>query len=115
MSETSLSTAAAAAAAGGADVLVGILSNSFETLHSDDDMRRVYTPAPSTGVAAAVELSAADLQLLREGLWECTLRPGEAIFFPSMWMHATLNLEQYNFFVSVFLDTQLIPAATEAD
>lgn len=41
-------------------------------------------------------------------LSECTIYPGEALYFPSDWMHATLNLDSYNVFVSVFLDPQLM-------
>lgn len=39
---------------------------------------------------------------------ECVIRPGEVLFFPDRWMHATLNVEDYVFFVSVFLDPQLM-------
>lgn len=34
--------------------------------------------------------------------WECTLYPGEMIYFPDMWYHATLNLDTYTAFVSTF-------------
>ena len=37
-------------------------------------------------------------------LYECTLRPGEAIYFPDKWWHATLNLD-----TSVFISTFLSP------
>ncbi|XP_059090818.1 jmjC domain-containing protein 8-like [Tigriopus californicus] len=35
---------------------------------------------------------------------ECTLRPGEAIYFPDKWWHATLNIDS-----SVFISTFLSP------
>jgi hypothetical protein len=41
-------------------------------------------------------------------LYECTIYPGEILYFPDKWMHATLNVEDYNVFVSVFLDLQLV-------
>lgn len=41
-------------------------------------------------------------------LYECIIRPGEVLYFPDKWMHATLNVEEYNVFVSVFLDLQLV-------
>ena len=41
-------------------------------------------------------------------LYECTIEPGEMLYFPAMWMHATLNLDDYNLFVSLFLDPQLM-------
>jgi hypothetical protein len=43
-----------------------------------------------------------------DDLYECIIRPGEMLYFPPRWMHATLNLEEYNLFVSLFLDTQLM-------
>ena len=43
------------------------------------------------------------------GLLECVTGPGEMLYFPSSWMHATLNVDEYNVFMSLFLDFQLIP------
>jgi hypothetical protein len=40
--------------------------------------------------------------------FECTIRRGDVLYFPDRWMHATLNTEAYNFFISVFLDEQLM-------
>jgi hypothetical protein len=48
-----------------------------------------------------------DVEALAD-LQQCTLQPGEYLYFPDRWMHATLNLDSYNFFSSLFLDTQLI-------
>jgi hypothetical protein len=45
---------------------------------------------------------------LSKHLSECIINPGELLYFPAQWMHATLNLGAYNVFVSLFLDTQLI-------
>eukprot|EP00939_MAST-03C_sp_MAST-3C-sp1_P005383 g5383.t1 len=39
---------------------------------------------------------------LRDSLFECVLEPGDALYFPSNWYHATLNLDPYTAFVSVF-------------
>jgi len=58
---------------------------------------------PTPGVLSASELSA-----LRAHLYECTLTPGDILYFPAMWMHATLNVDAYNVFMSVFIDPQLI-------
>jgi hypothetical protein len=41
-------------------------------------------------------------------LQECDIRPGELLYFPAMYMHATLNIDRYNLFMSVFLDNQLM-------
>jgi hypothetical protein len=38
----------------------------------------------------------------REKLWECTLGPGDAIYFPNNWWHTTVNLDPYTAFVSTF-------------
>ena len=43
-----------------------------------------------------------------DGLQECVLEPGDMLYFPSGWRHATLNLDHYNVFVSLFLDLQLL-------
>jgi hypothetical protein len=40
-------------------------------------------------------------------LQECVIETGDA-HFPSRWMHATLNLDPYNVFVSLFLDPKLM-------
>ena len=42
------------------------------------------------------------------GLQECTTGPGEMLYFPAKWMHATLNMSPYNVFVSLFIDLQLL-------
>ena len=34
--------------------------------------------------------------------WECTLNPGDLIYFPDQWHHATINLSPYTVFVSTF-------------
>jgi len=34
--------------------------------------------------------------------WECTLRPGDMVYFPDGWHHATINLDTYTVFVSTF-------------
>jgi hypothetical protein len=49
-----------------------------------------------------------NLLLLQPHLYECTIFPGEVLYFPSFWMHATLNRDDYNFFFSHFLDLQLM-------
>ena len=55
-----------------------------------------------------VSINNLDLQSLAATMQECTIEPGEILYFPSMWMHATLNTDAYNVFMSVFIDTQLI-------
>jgi Cupin-like domain len=34
--------------------------------------------------------------------WECTLDPGDVIYFPNQWWHATINLDRYTAFISTF-------------
>lgn len=38
---------------------------------------------------------------------ECTLNPGDIIYFPNMWWHATINLDPYSAFVSTFTQEHL--------
>jgi len=42
------------------------------------------------------------------GLYECVIEPGELLYFPDKWLHGTLNIDSYNFFVSLFLDIQML-------
>lgn len=37
-------------------------------------------------------------------LQECTIEPGELLYFPNQWHHGVLNLEAHTAFVSTFLD-----------
>ena len=53
-------------------------------------------------------IDAKELLELQENLYECIIYPNELLFFPSDWMHATLNLNPYNVFVSTFIDSQLV-------
>ena len=39
--------------------------------------------------------------------YECTLHPGDLIYFPDMWWHATINLDRYTAFVSTFTQEHL--------
>lgn len=48
------------------------------------------------------------LQQLRDGLVACDIGPGDVLYFPPMWMHATTNLDAYNVFFSLFLDPVLM-------
>ena len=38
---------------------------------------------------------------------ECTLEPGDVLYFPDMWYHATINLDLYTAFVSTFTQEHL--------
>ena len=39
--------------------------------------------------------------------FECTLEPGDVLYFPDMWYHATINLDPYTAFVSTFTQEHL--------
>eukprot|EP00735_Rhodelphis_limneticus_P010555 TRINITY_DN3321_c0_g1::TRINITY_DN3321_c0_g1_i1::g.30997::m.30997 TRINITY_DN3321_c0_g1::TRINITY_DN3321_c0_g1_i1::g.30997 ORF type:complete len:322 (+),score=7.32,sp/Q6AY40/JMJD8_RAT/39.57/9e-49,Cupin_8/PF13621.1/1.4e-06,Cupin_4/PF08007.7/19,Cupin_4/PF08007.7/7.9e-05,JmjC/PF02373.17/0.0036,DUF3347/PF11827.3/10,DUF3347/PF11827.3/36 TRINITY_DN3321_c0_g1_i1:53-967(+) len=41
---------------------------------------------------------------LDKSLQQCTIYPGDILYFPSGWYHATLNLDDYTAFVSCFID-----------
>jgi hypothetical protein len=68
------------------------------------------SPSPTEETSAFSDLLEirSDLLILKDHLFECTIQPGEILYFPSFWMHATLNLDDYNFFFSDFLDSQLM-------
>ena len=36
------------------------------------------------------------------GIVQCTLHAGDAIYFPSYWRHATLNLDEWNSWIASF-------------
>jgi hypothetical protein len=52
--------------------------------------------------AAILEDEDTGLEPLPLPLHECTIRPGDLLYFPAHWQHATLNLGEYNVFVSAF-------------
>ncbi len=39
--------------------------------------------------------------------YECTLSPGDVIYFPDMWWHATINVDSNTAFVSTFTQEHL--------
>ena len=46
-----------------------------------------------------------------ESLYEGTVVPGEILYLPAGWLHATYNLlslDNYNIFMSLFIDPQLL-------
>jgi hypothetical protein len=65
-------------------------------------------PSQLTALLQDMNMSMATLQQLADNLHECVIHPGEILYFPSMWMHATLNLDSYNVFMSLFMDPQLM-------
>jgi ribosomal protein L16 Arg81 hydroxylase len=62
----------------------------------------------SESYSSCVQMEVEALRNLGSQLQECSLRPGEVLYFPEMWPHATLNTDAYNAFVSVFIDPQLM-------
>lgn len=53
--------------------------------------------------------------VVREKPLECTLNPGDAVYFPDKWWHATINLDPYTAFVSTFTTEHNIDAASLLD
>ena len=43
------------------------------------------------------------LQQQPQSLLTCMLQPGHVLYLPSHWWHATLNVADYNFFTSYFI------------
>ncbi len=73
-----------------------------------DNTSNVGDDGSTTSIILPTGFSTKEWEELNFNLHECVIQPGEVLYFPSQWMHATLNLEQYNLFVSLFLDPQLI-------
>ena len=44
-----------------------------------------------------------------DGMFECVIHPGEVLYFPDQWEHGTINRGAFNFFVSYFIDINLLP------
>jgi hypothetical protein len=77
-------------------------------------MEFVYTNASKLMTESANsngnrELSKEEQHLLSHGgrPYECTLEPGELIYFPDRWHHATINCDRYTAFVSAFTSEHL--------
>jgi len=80
---------------------------------SSNDHRTIYDSSKTSTLSIDdnsddITLTTDHLYLLAQHLYECELNVNEVLYFPSMWMHATLNMDEYNVFMSVFIDTQLI-------
>jgi uncharacterized RmlC-like cupin family protein len=54
-------------------------------------------------VASWVSHGLSEMDLEESGLVECTIYPGDILYFPPFWPHATLNLDRYTTFASTFL------------
>lgn len=61
-----------------------------------------------SGCSLPVTVSAEERKALVDELQECTIGQDELLFFPAQWMHATLNTDLYNVFISTFMDPQLV-------
>lgn len=97
-----------------------ILDSNFESLSTDvwkkcilPILRNKAVPENEDCPSLFDGLSSRDLELLTSKLQECTIYPNEILYFPSMWMHATLNLAPYNVFISTFIDPQLISSSKD--
>lgn len=74
------------------------------TMEKGFDSTYMLPPTQRDDAAAAIDP-------VRTHLRHCVLHPGELLYFPSQWMHGTLNLDPYNVFVSTFIDLQLLARA----
>jgi len=75
--------------------------NLVNPIAEQDIYGTVHSPAD-------MSLNTTALALLAQTIQECTIHPGEILYFPPMWMHATLNSDTYNVFMTLFIDPQLI-------
>ena len=44
----------------------------------------------------------------KQHYYECTLDPGDVIYFPNHWWHATINLDRYTAFISTFTNEHVV-------
>jgi hypothetical protein len=88
--------------------LVAKIFHSNMTMESWHDNIYPYFHSESSLATTFKEEFIPDLEALKDHLFECTIEAGQVLYFPSFWMHATLNLEEFNFFYSHFLDSQLM-------
>jgi ribosomal protein L16 Arg81 hydroxylase len=70
-------------------------------LYPRDDPAPLYDPLTSTYENEWLREAYPTLSPEQKPI-ECTLSAGELLYFPSMWDHATLNLDNYTSFVSSF-------------
>lgn len=75
--------------------------DSGASTSTTDDDTHSHTHAATSGVIVSPPAYI-------ESFYECVLEPGDMLYFPDKWQHATLNLDKYNLFASVFLDVQLM-------
>ena len=82
--------------------------NHIDRINNTITNNNIYTTHFTNDEKEDMSLTTDHLHSLAHHLYECELNPNEVLYFPSLWMHATLNMEEYNVFMSVFIDTQLI-------
>jgi hypothetical protein len=61
-----------------------------------DDLKLFEGGGLDTGITSTGGLP------IRKDLYECVIKPGEALYFPPMWQHAILNRDPYTVFISTF-------------
>lgn len=90
-------------------VVDGNIYDTLENQHDrlDSSTSNVCNGHESSSDDAASEVVVPPSEFLHS-FYECVLEPGDMLYFPNSWQHATLNLDDYNLFVSVFLDLQLM-------
>jgi len=84
------------------------IDNDIHMDSDPEDRESERVKVRECGCEAESLFSPSEWWRLHDELLECVIVPGEVLYFPAMWMHATLNLQDYNTFVSVFLDPQLM-------
>ena len=68
-----------------------------------------YHYHPNKSVSEWVTIDYSEVGLPEgQSIYDCVLQQNELLYFPRNYMHATLNLDDYNVFVSLFIDPQLI-------
>lgn len=90
---------------GFSEVIIG--SKTFFLYPPNTSLNGLFNPnfTQASWVSSRFEDERKNMQRV---LHYCALQPNEILYFPDRWVHATLNMDEYNFFISVFLDTQLM-------
>jgi len=70
----------------------------YDVGHDPNASTLQWSTAPD-GYGAHIDREDISAQIMRE----CVIWPGDALYFPPNWPHATLNLGEYNAFASTFL------------
>lgn len=83
------------------------IESSLEDCHTSSDP----ISSSSSNACSSSMIHGVPGVLTIKKFYHCIIEAGDILYFPDRWMHATLNNDKYNFFVSLFIDKQLLRGA----